>query len=149
MQTMSIAVVGGGLAGCECALHLARAGHSVTLFEQKPAHRSAAHISDHLAELVCSNSLRSDELTSGVGLLKAEMRALGSDFMELADAHRVPAGKALAVDREVFARAMTERVSAQANLTLVHHQVESLDDPVLAPFYGEDRAVVLAAGPMA
>ena len=149
MQIMSIAVVGGGLAGCECALHLARAGHSVTLFEQKPAHRSAAHISDHLAELVCSNSLRSDELTSGVGLLKAEMRALGSDFMELADAHRVPAGKALAVDREAFARAMTERVSAQANLTLVHHQVESLDDPVLAPFYGEDRAVVLAAGPMA
>ena len=121
MQTMSIAVVGGGLAGCECALHLARAGHAVTLFEQKPAYRSAAHISDQLAELVCSNSLRSDELSSGVGLLKAEMRALGSDFMELADAHRVPAGKALAVDREAFARAMTERVAAQANITLVEH----------------------------
>ena len=149
MQTMSIAVVGGGLAGCECALHLARAGHSVTLFEQKPGHRSAAHISEHLAELVCSNSLRSDELTSGVGLLKAEMRALGSDFMELADAHRVPAGKALAVDREAFARAMTERVAAQANITLVEHQVASLDDPVLAPFTGEGGAVVLAAGPMA
>ena len=149
MQIMSIAVVGGGLAGCECALHLARAGHSVTLFEQKPGHRSAAHISEHLAELVCSNSLRSDELTSGVGLLKAEMRALGSDFMELADAHRVPAGKALAVDREAFARAMTERVAAQANITLVEHQVASLDDPVLAPFTGEGRAVVLAAGPMA
>ena len=149
MQIMSIAVVGGGLAGCECALHLARAGHSVTLFEQKPGHRSAAHISEHLAELVCSNSLRSDELTSGVGLLKAEMRALGSDFMELADAHRVPAGKALAVDREAFARAMTERVAAQANITLVEHQAASLDDPVLAPFTGEGRAVVLAAGPMA
>ena len=124
MQTLSIAVVGGGLAGCECALHLARAGPSVTLFEQKPGHRSAAHISDHLAELVCSNSLRSDELTSGVGLLKAEMRALGSSFMELADAHRVPAGKALAVDREAFARAMTERVTGEPNITLVKHQVE-------------------------
>lgn len=149
MQTMSIAVVGGGLAGCECALRLARAGHAVTLFEQKPGHRSPAHVSDHLAELVCSNSLRSDELASGVGLLKAEMRALGSDFMALADAHRVPAGKALAVDREAFARAMTERVAGQSGIRLVEHQVASLDDPALAPFTGEGRAIVLAAGPMA
>ena len=149
MQTMSIAVVGGGLAGCECALHLARAGHSVTLFEQKPGHRSAAHISEHLAELVCSNSLRSDELTSGVGLLKAEMRALGSRFMEAADACRVPAGKALAVDREAFARQMSQLVESEANIRLVRHQVQSLDDAVLEPFRGEGRAIVVAAGPMA
>ncbi|MEG6592714.1 FAD-dependent oxidoreductase, partial [Desulfovibrio sp. 1188_IL3213] len=115
MQKLSIAVVGGGLAGCECALRLARSGHAVELFEQKPLFRSPAHVSDHLAELVCSNSLRSDEPTSGVGLLKAEMRALGSQFMEAADACRVPAGKALAVDREAFARNMSERVDAEPN----------------------------------
>ena len=103
MSHKRFAVVGGGLAGCECALRLARAGLEVTLFEQKPAAMSAAHVSGQLAELVCSNSLRSDETTSGIGLLKAEMRALGSEFMAAADAHRVPAGKALAVDREAFA----------------------------------------------
>ena len=97
MQKLSVALVGGGLAGCECALRLARSGHEVVLFEQKPLHRSPAHVNDNLAELVCSNSLRSDELTSGVGLLKAEMRALGSRFMEAADACRVPAGKALSL----------------------------------------------------
>ena len=111
MNPTSIAVVGGGLAGCECALRLARAGLDVTLFEQKPGFRSPAHVNDCLAELVCSNSLRSDEATSGVGLLKAEMRALDSDFMAVADACRVPAGKALAVDREAFAQAMTARVA--------------------------------------
>ena len=107
MPSSSFAVVGAGLAGCECALQLARAGQAVTLFEQKPLFRSPAHVSDLCAELVCSNSLRSDERTSGVGLLKAEMRVLGSVFLSTADACRVPAGKALAVDREAFARAMT------------------------------------------
>ncbi|MEG6503504.1 FAD-dependent oxidoreductase, partial [Desulfovibrio sp. 1214_IL3152] len=139
MQKLSIAVVGGGLAGCECALRLARSGHAVELFEQKPLFRSPAHVSDHLAELVCSNSLRSDEPTSGVGLLKAEMRALGSQFMEAADACRVPAGKALAVDREAFARNMSERVDAEPNIRLVRQQVQSLDDAALEPFRGEGR----------
>ena len=82
MNEPSIAVIGGGLAGCECALALARQGQNVTLFEQKPLYRSPAHVNDGLAELVCSNSLRSDELTSGVGLLKQEMRELGSAFIE-------------------------------------------------------------------
>ena len=141
----SYAVIGGGLAGCECALRLARAGLQVTLFEQKPAFRSPAHVSDGLAELVCSNSLRSDELTSGIGLLKAEMRELGSDFMELADAHRVPAGKALAVDREAFSTAMTRRILSTPGITLVHRQITSLDDPALDDF----GTVVLAAGPLA
>ena len=89
--------------------------------------------------------LRSDELTSGIGLLKAEMRELGSDFMELADAHRVPAGKALAVDREAFSAAMTQRVRSTPGITLVHRQITSLDDPALDGF----ETVVLAAGPMA
>ncbi len=149
MQKLSVALVGGGLAGCECALRLARSGHEVVLFEQKPLHRSPAHVNDNLAELVCSNSLRSDELTSGVGLLKAEMRALGSRFMEAADACRVPAGKALAVDREAFARQMSQLVESEANIRLVRHQVQSLDDAVLEPFRGEGRAIVVAAGPMA
>ena len=145
MTEHSYAVIGGGLAGCECALRLARAGLQVTLFEQKPEFRSPAHVNDGLAELVCSNSLRSDELTSGIGLLKAEMRELGSDFMELADAHRVPAGKALAVDREAFSAAMTQRVMSTPGITLVHRQITSLDDPALDGF----ETVVLAAGPMA
>ena len=149
MQKLSVALVGGGLAGCECALRLARSGHDVVLFEQKPLHRSPAHVNDNLAELVCSNSLRSDELTSGVGLLKAEMRALGSRFMEAADACRVPAGKALAVDREAFARQMSQLVESEANIRLVRYQVQSLDDAVLEPFRGEGRAIVVAAGPMA
>ena len=149
MQKLSVALGGGGLAGCECALRLARSGHDVVLFEQKPLHRSPAHVNDNLAELVCSNSLRSDELTSGVGLLKAEMRALGSRFMEAADACRVPAGKALAVDREAFARQMSQLVESEANIRLVRHQVQSLDDAVLEPFRGEGRAIVVAAGPMA
>ncbi|MBQ9406101.1 MAG: methylenetetrahydrofolate--tRNA-(uracil(54)-C(5))-methyltransferase (FADH(2)-oxidizing) TrmFO [Desulfovibrio sp.] len=149
MQTLSVAIVGAGLAGCECALRLARAGHQVTLFEQKPGARSPAHVSDGLAELVCSNSLRSDERTSGVGLLKAEMRALGSDFMAVADACRVPAGKALAVDRKEFSRQMTERIQAQNNIRLVQRQIQGLDDDALTPFTGEKGLVILAAGPLA
>ncbi|MDO5484248.1 MAG: methylenetetrahydrofolate--tRNA-(uracil(54)-C(5))-methyltransferase (FADH(2)-oxidizing) TrmFO [Desulfovibrionaceae bacterium] len=145
MDTNRIAVVGGGLAGCECALRLARAGFFVTIFEQKPEYRSPAHVSDALAELVCSNSLRSDEPTSGVGLLKAEMRRLGSDFMAVADACRVPAGKALAVDREAFAAAMTARVRQHARITLVGRRITGLDDAALAGF----EHIVIAAGPLA
>ncbi len=96
MQTMSslpsVAVVGAGLAGCECARVLARSGVPVTLFEQKPGKRSPAHRADSFSELVCSNSLRNDELASGIGLLKQELRDLASPFMATADAMRVPAG---------------------------------------------------------
>ncbi|MDE7241634.1 methylenetetrahydrofolate--tRNA-(uracil(54)-C(5))-methyltransferase (FADH(2)-oxidizing) TrmFO [Desulfovibrio sp.] len=147
MPSSSFAVVGAGLAGCECALQLALAGHRVTLFEQKPHFRSPAHVSDDFAELVCSNSLRSDERTSGVGLLKAEMRALGSAFMAAADACRVPAGKALAVDREAFARAMTGAVAALPRITVRQRRIDSLDDAELARC-GAD-GVVIAAGPLA
>lgn len=147
MPLQSIAVVGGGLAGCECALHLAEAGLAVTLFEQKPGRRSPAHISDNLAELVCSNSLRSDESSSGVGMLKAELRALGSRFMAAADACRVPAGKALAVDREAFAAMLTALVASQPRIRRVERNVCGLDDPVLAPFRTPEGTVVIAAGP--
>ena len=140
-----VAVIGGGLAGCECALALARAGVAVRLFERKPGSYSEAHTSPGLAELVCSNSLRSEEPSTGVGLLKEEMRALGSLVMAVAQETRVPAGKALAVDRDLFSAAVTRIIEAEPNITLERREITSLDDPALA---GLD-AVVVAAGPLA
>ena len=131
MTTQRIALVGAGLAGCECALQLARRGFAVTLFEQKPEAYSPAHSMPQLAELVCSNSLRSDELASAL--------------MAGADATRVPAGKALAVDRELFAGKVTELVEAEPNITLVRKAIADLDDPALEGF----ERVVISAGPLA
>uniref|UniRef100_I2Q7A5 Methylenetetrahydrofolate--tRNA-(uracil-5-)-methyltransferase TrmFO n=1 Tax=Desulfovibrio sp. U5L TaxID=596152 RepID=I2Q7A5_9BACT len=142
---MSIAIIGGGLAGCECALALARAGVASTVFEAKPARFSPAHVSPQLAELVCSNSLRSDEPVTAVGLLKVEMAALGSAVMAVARETAVPAGKALAVDRELFSAAMTARIEAEPLVTLARREIPTLDDPALAGF----EAVVVAAGPLA
>lgn len=141
------AIVGAGLAGCECALVLARAGFEVTIFEQKPQFHSPAHVSDGVAELVCSNSLRSDELTSGPGLLKHEMRTLGSPFMATADACRVPADRALAVDREAFSRMMGASIYASPRISLISRQVKELDDPILRK--AGPRGVIVAAGPLA
>lgn len=146
-HSSDFAVVGAGLAGCECALTLARSGHNVTLYEQKPLFRSPAHISNGLAELVCSNSLRSDEPTSGVGLLKAEMRTLNSPFMTCADACRVPADRALAVDREAFSRKMGELVAAEPRIQLIHRRIESLDDAEMLKT--GTKGIVIAAGPLA
>ena len=140
-----VAVIGGGLAGCECAVALARAGLQVTLFEMKPARMSPAHGSPGLAELVCSNSLRSDEPDSAIGLLKREMESLGSLVLEAARATAVPAGKALAVDRELFSAFVTARVEGEPNITVVRREITSLDDPALAGF----GKVVVAAGPLA
>jgi methylenetetrahydrofolate--tRNA-(uracil-5-)-methyltransferase len=141
----SVAIIGGGLAGCECASALARAGVSVRLFEMRPDKSSPAHTSADLGELVCSNSLRSDELTTAIGILKMEMRELGSLVMQAADATRIPAGKALAVDRDRFARFITERIAAVPNIEVVRQEVQSLDAPELSGF----DAVVVAAGPLA
>jgi len=140
-----VAVIGGGLAGCECALALARAGVSVRLFEMRPGKSSPAHTTDQLAELVCSNSLRSDELTTAIGILKMEMRELDSLVMRAADATRIPAGKALAVDRDRFAQYITEAIAAEPGIEVVRHEVPGLDAPELAGF----DAVVVAAGPLA
>ncbi len=140
-----IVIIGGGLAGCECALALARAGIPCTLFEQKPEVFSPAHTSQDLGELVCSNSFRSDDAeSSGVGLLKQEMRALGSEVVATADRVRVPAGKALAVDRVRFSSLLTSRVEEEAAVTLVRRQIPSLDAPEL-----KGKVVVVAAGPLA
>lgn len=139
------AVIGGGLAGCECALRLAKAGIAVRLFEMRPETATPAHETDLLGELVCSNSFRSDEPEAAVGVLKQEMRDLGSAVMRAASETEVPAGKALAVDRSRFARAMTRMIEDEPNITLVRREITTLDDPELAGF----DAVVLAAGPLA
>ena len=133
-----ITVLGAGLAGSECAWQLAGRGVRVRLVEMKPAKKTPAHVSPFFGELVCSNSLRSDELTNAVGLLKAEMRAMGSLIMQSADQNRVAAGGALAVDREGFARTITERLYAHPKIEIV--EAEATEIP--------DGDVVVATGPL-
>jgi methylenetetrahydrofolate--tRNA-(uracil-5-)-methyltransferase len=139
-----VAVIGGGLAGCECTMALVRAGFGVRLFEMRPDKTSPAHETDKLAELVCSNSLRSEELTTAIGVLKAEMRELGSLVMKVADETRIPAGKALAVDRKLFADYVTAIMEHDPNIEVVRAEIDSLDSPLLKGF----DAVVVAAGPL-
>jgi methylenetetrahydrofolate--tRNA-(uracil-5-)-methyltransferase len=138
-ETRNIVVIGGGLAGCEAAWQLLTRGHKVVLYEMKPELFSPAHTSPHLAELVCSNSLRSNSIESAVGLLKEEMRHLGSLIMEAADATSVPAGKALAVDRHLFSKYVEKRLMSFHNLELVREEVTSIPD---------DTVVVIASGPL-
>ncbi len=136
----SLLIVGGGLAGVEAAWQAARQGVPVRLYEMKPGKFSPAHQSPLLGELVCSNSLRSDEVATAVGLLKEEMRRLGSLIMAAADATRVPAGKALAVDREAFAAFLTQALEAEARVSIIREEVTELDP---------QRPTVIAAGPLA
>jgi methylenetetrahydrofolate--tRNA-(uracil-5-)-methyltransferase len=123
-----VTVVGGGLAGCEAAWQLAREGVSVRLFEMRPVRETEAHQTDDLAELVCSNSFRSNSLDSAVGLLKQEMRDLGSLVMDAADATAVPAGSALAVDRKAFSAAITARIEGEARIEVVREEVATLPE---------------------
>src|SRR5262249_29519989 len=134
----TLSVIGGGLAGCEAAWGAAHAGCDVRLYEMRPVRGTAAHQSDRLAELVCSNSFRNNSIETAVGLLKEEMRALGSLTMRCADAHAVPAGAALAVDREHFAAAMTAAVSAHPHIAIEREEVTAIPDGV----------VVVASGPL-
>ena len=126
---MKASVIGGGLAGCEAAWALAERGVQVTLHEMRPVVKTAAHQSDRLAELVCSNSFKSIELENAHGLLKSELRALGSLLLTCADEARVPGGSALAVDREVFSRAAHAKVMAHPNITVVRGEVAELPSP--------------------
>lgn len=137
-----IRIVGGGLAGVEAAWRLARAGIRVELAEMRPQTTTQAHTTAYLAELVCSNSLRAEAPTSAVGLLKEEMVALGSLVMEAALAHRVPAGKALAVDRDAFAGEITARIEEHPLIALKREEVRALPQPSESP-------LILAAGPLA
>ncbi len=123
-----IHVVGGGLAGCEAAWQIARCGVPVILHEMKPIKKTPAHHSDDLGELVCSNSLRSDQLENAVGLLKEEMRHLGSLILAAADACRVPAGGALAVDRSGFSRFITEKIRNNPLITVQNEEISTIPD---------------------
>src|ERR671920_2156285 len=114
----SVHIVGGGLAGSEAAWQLAERGHEVVIHEMRPLVGTPAHKTDRLAELVCSNTFKSTELSNAHGLLKAEMRQLGSLVLEAADEARVPGGTALTVDREQFAQAVTARIAGHARITV-------------------------------
>src|SRR2546425_271929 len=128
-RDLTAVVVGGGLAGSEAAWALAERGVAVTLREMRPVRMTAAHQTDRLAELVCSNSFKSVELTSAHGLLKAEMRRLGSLVLEAADAAQVPGGAALAVDRVAFADHVQQRVSAHPKITVAREEATALPSP--------------------
>lgn len=126
MADQRITVVGGGLAGSEAAWQLARLGHQVDLYEMRPVRPTPAHQTDRLAEIVCTNSLKSENLDTPHGLLKAEMRTLGCFLLEVADEFRVPAGSALAVDRHLFAEAVTTRLEAEPGIRIVREEVTDL-----------------------
>lgn len=131
-------VVGAGLAGCEAAYQLSKRGIHVKLYEMKPHKKSEAHHMDTFAELVCSNSLRSDALTNAVGLLKEEMRTIGSLIMEVADETSLPAGSALAVDRTLFSKKITEKIQNDPNIEIIDEEVDHIPD----------SPCVIATGPL-
>jgi methylenetetrahydrofolate--tRNA-(uracil-5-)-methyltransferase len=137
-----ITIVGGGLAGSEAAWQAASRGLQVKLFEMRPSRPTAVHKTDRLAELVCSNSFRGDKLDNAVGLLKEEMRRLGSLVMRAADASRVPAGAALAVDRERFAQTITDAIGQHPLITLAREEVTAV------PPSTDREPVILATGPL-
>jgi len=136
---MAVTIVGGGFAGAECAWQLARRGHRVRLFEMRPGTRTQAHQTDRLAEMVCSNSLRSDNPFNAVGLLKREMERLDSLVMRCARAAAVPAGDALAVDRSEFARLATDAIAAEPLVEVVREEARGIP---------ESGFVVIATGPL-
>ncbi len=135
-----VKVIGGGLAGAECAYYLAKKGIKVELYDIKPYKKTPAHTSDNYAELVCSNSLKSNDVYgNAAGLLKEEMRILGSLVIEAADKFRVPAGNALAVDREKFSLFITEQIEKQENIERICKEIEDID---------LDEFTVIATGPL-
>ena len=140
MTISPVHVIGAGLAGCEAVTQLARHGIPVILHEMRPVKSDEAHKTAYFAELVCSNSLRAGNIENAVGLLKEEMRRLGSRIMQKADEHQVPAGGALAVDRDGFAAAVTEAVKANPLVTVIHEEVTDLESL--------EGTVIVASGPL-
>ncbi len=136
----TIKIIGAGLAGCEAAWQLANRGIKVKLYEMKPGKMSPAHKSENFAELVCSNSFRADGIHNAVGVLKEEMRTLGSLIMECADSTRVPAGGALAVDRDAFSKMVTDKIKAHSNIEVISEEVTGINP---------DEYTIIAAGPLA
>lgn len=140
MTISPVHVIGAGLAGCEAVTQLTRHGIPVILHEMRPVKSDEAHKTAYFAELVCSNSLRAGNIENAVGLLKEEMRRLGSLIMQKADEHQVPAGGALAVDRDGFAAAVTEAVKANPLVTVIHEEVTNLESL--------EGTVIVASGPL-
>lgn len=140
MTISPVHVIGAGLAGCEAVTQLTRHGIPVIMHEMRPVKSDEAHKTAYFAELVCSNSLRAGNIENAVGLLKEEMRRLGSLIMEKADEHQVPAGGALAVDRDGFAAAVTEAVKANPLVTVIHEEVTDLESL--------EGTVIVASGPL-
>ncbi len=136
---MKVKVIGAGLAGCEAALQLSRAGIDVELYEMKPKKFSPAHSDENLAELVCSNSLKADRIENACGLLKAEMRLFNSVMTEAADKTRVPAGGALAVDRKLFSEYITEKIKNDSRIEVIRKEVEEINP---------DEHTIIATGPL-
>ncbi|MDF2632473.1 MAG: methylenetetrahydrofolate--tRNA-((54)-C(5))-methyltransferase ((2)-oxidizing) TrmFO [Caproiciproducens sp.] len=136
---MSIRVIGAGLAGCEAAWQIAEAGIETELYEMKPVKFSPAHHSSNFAELICSNSLKAERVESAAGLLKEEMRRLGSLLMQCADSCRVPAGGALAVDRDAFSEAVTQKISNHPHIHIHHEEIKEIPG---------DGITVIATGPL-
>jgi methylenetetrahydrofolate--tRNA-(uracil-5-)-methyltransferase len=136
---VKVKVIGAGLAGCEAAWQLAQNGIETELYEMKPQKFSPAHSSENFAELVCSNSLKADRIENACGLLKEEMRLFGSVMMEAADISRVPAGGALAVDRDVFSKYITDKIKSHPLITVVEGEVTDIDT---------DEYTIIATGPL-
>ena len=136
---MELKIIGGGLAGCEAAWQAAQRGIKVKLYEMKPAVFSPAHTNENLCELVCSNSLKGNGLDNACGLLKEEMRRIGSLVIKCADETRVPAGGALAVDRDRFAFLVTEHIKKHPNIELISETVEKINT---------DEFTIVATGPL-
>ena len=134
-----IHIIGAGLAGCEAAWQAARSGCRVALYEMKPLHFSPAHTSPDLAELVCSNSFKSNDRANASGLLKEEMRCSGSLIVATADGHRIPAGNALAVDRMQFSRTITETLEQEQNITIIRKEMTEMP---------AEGVVIIATGPL-
>jgi methylenetetrahydrofolate--tRNA-(uracil-5-)-methyltransferase len=135
---MDITIIGGGLAGVEAAYQLATRDHRISLYEMRPTRYTPAHKTSFLSELVCSNSLKSQEFTNAHGLLKEELRRLGSIVMSIADEAAIPGGKALVVDREIFARTITEEIEANPRINVIRREIEDIPD----------GTVIVATGPL-
>lgn len=139
MEQKKISIIGAGLAGSECAYQLAKAGFKVDLYEMKPIKHTGASKTDNFAELVCSNSLKSNDLTNACGLLKQELRELDSLIMSCADKSKVPSGNALSVDRNLFSQMITTAIKSNKNINIINKVVEDIDF---------DGIVVIATGPL-
>ncbi len=141
-----ITIIGGGLAGCEAAYQIAKAGIKVKLYEMKPTKFSEAHSNENLAEIVCSNSFKSNLLTNACGLLKEELRRLDSLLIKIADETQVPAGQALAVDREKFSKRITEEIEKNPLIEIIHKEVENVDSD--KEIDSKNGIVIIATGPL-